>query len=66
MKRKFTVNGVRFEIADRNTNGMEINEINTRYAVMMFSEHYSAWTEIGKCNTIKDGYEFAKSHLNNE
>ena len=65
MKRSFKINNTKFNIVNRNTNNMEINNNNQKYDLMVFNTFYNAWKRVSSCMTLYEGREIAENYMEN-
>ena len=65
MRRTFKVHGVKFNVVNRFTGGMEINKFNMKYDLMYFNEEMDGWMRVCSVNTIREGKEEAEKFSEN-
>lgn len=63
MRRTFKVNGVKFNVANCFTDGMEINKFNMKYNLMYFNEEIDGWMRVCSVNTLREAREEAECFL---
>lgn len=63
MRRTFKFNGVKFNVVNRFTGGMEINKYNMKYNLMYFNEKMCGWMRVCSANTLREARELAEYYF---